>query len=366
MEQVKRTVRAMVQLGRRRLEEREFGRPAVGRDEGLLEIERCGICGSDVEQFDGDFSWVRYPVIPGHEPIGVVTEIGADAAQRWGVREGDRVIVEGPVPCRRCAYCAAGMFSSCPAKRSIGFTPTDEAPALWGGYAELLYLHPNATVHRLPDTVPLDIAAFYNALACGVSWASDVGGTALGDTVLVQGAGQRGIASAFVAKAVGAGFVIMTGLSKDAEKLAIARTLGVDATIDVEREDVRDRVAELTDGALADVVIDVVPNTAHTVVDAVELVKPRGTVVLAGMKGDVAVPGLHTDRIVLKAITLRGVLGKPSSCYTRAIRLLEAHADVLRRVHPRSYPLANAVDAIEDLAGRRGDHPICVSLAPHT
>src|SRR5262245_31501627 len=97
-----RTSAAVIQLGPRRLEVREFPIPAIGRDDALLRVERCGICGSDVEQFDGAggdaFSWMKLPVIPGHEPVGIIEEIGDVAASRWGLQAGDRVGVEAAVP----------------------------------------------------------------------------------------------------------------------------------------------------------------------------------------------------------------------------------------------------------------------------
>lgn len=297
---------AMVHTGPDALELREFPMPTLGRDDGLLRVERCGLCGTDVEQVHGELAFVPLDVIPGHEPVGTIEEIGPEAAARWGVQPGDRVVVEASVSCRQCTYCRAGAASSCPGQRHLGFEPVDHDPPLLGGFAEYLYLPPTAAVHRMSTEVPLDIAPFYNALTCGVDWVTDAGGVTLGSTVVVLGSGARGLACAIVAKAVGAETVIMTGRGVDAAKLEIARGFGVDAIVDVDHEDLRERVGELTGGALADVVIDVVPATASTVADAVDVARPRGTVVLAGIKGERAVPGLHSDRIVRKALTLKG------------------------------------------------------------
>ena len=84
-------VRAAVQVGPRQIEMREFPRPSIGPDDGLLRVEACGICGSDVEQYRSPRGGGRTPVIPGHEPLGIVEEVGDRAAARWGVRPGDRV-----------------------------------------------------------------------------------------------------------------------------------------------------------------------------------------------------------------------------------------------------------------------------------
>src|SRR3954468_12518360 len=98
-------VPAVVLTKPRTLEAREFPRPMIGADDALLRVEACGICGSDYEQYDGTLR-VRYPLIPGHEPVGVIERIGDVASERWGVREGERVAVETLLPCGHCASCA--------------------------------------------------------------------------------------------------------------------------------------------------------------------------------------------------------------------------------------------------------------------
>ena len=102
-----KTVRAAVLLKPKTIEHREFPRPAIGADDALLRIEACGICGSDYEQYEGAApqheDYTQYPVIPGHEPLGIIEEIGAEARPRWGVTEGDRVAVRSGYGCGRCA-----------------------------------------------------------------------------------------------------------------------------------------------------------------------------------------------------------------------------------------------------------------------
>src|SRR5918992_6414474 len=93
------TVRAAVQVAPRQIELREFPRPTIGPDDGLLRVEANGICGSDVESYRGHLGMGRGPTIPGHEPMGIIEEIGDRAAERWGVQPGDRVALEVIVPC---------------------------------------------------------------------------------------------------------------------------------------------------------------------------------------------------------------------------------------------------------------------------
>src|SRR5207249_11563768 len=103
------TVRAVVLTKPKTLEAREFPRPAIGADDALLRIEACGICGSDYEQYEGaqpqHEDYTPYPVIPGHEPLGIIEEAGRHAQARWGVTEGDRVAVRSGYGCGHCEAC---------------------------------------------------------------------------------------------------------------------------------------------------------------------------------------------------------------------------------------------------------------------
>jgi len=170
-------VRGAVQTGPLAYEIREFPRPQVGPDEGLLRVEACGVCGSDVEQYRGHL--VRpgmFPLIPGHEPLGIIEEVGERAAERWGVSVGDRVAVEILRPCRACDYCLTGRYMSCPNRDgAYGMTPLSRSPSLWGGFADYLYLHPWAILHKVRRDLPPELAVMFNPLGAGVRWAAMLG-----------------------------------------------------------------------------------------------------------------------------------------------------------------------------------------------
>src|SRR5262250_3758420 len=107
-----RTGRVVVQTAPRQLELRELPLPDIDDDSALLQVEACGICGSDAEQYEGVIP-VRFPVIPGHEPLGTIARIGDRAAKRWGVNVGDRVAVEALIRCGHCRDCLAGNYQVC-------------------------------------------------------------------------------------------------------------------------------------------------------------------------------------------------------------------------------------------------------------
>ena len=287
-------VRAAVQVGPRQIEMREFARPKTGANDGLLRVEANGICGSDIEIYRGEMAMNRKAFIPGHEPMGIIEELGDKAAERWGVQVGDRVALEVIVPCRACDDCLTGRYQACRSRKyGFGVTGIDVEPSLWGGFAEHLYLTPNAVMHKIDKTIPVEIAAMFNPLGAGVRWAVDLGEVGLGDTFLVLGAGQRGLAAVIAAKAAGAANIIITGLASDAHKLAVARELGADHTIVVDGDEGRDIVEvvrEITDGRMADVALDVTPMAGAPITDAFNAVRHGGRVVLAGLKGGGEIP----------------------------------------------------------------------------
>src|SRR5207253_2767783 len=203
--------------------------------------------------------YTPYPVIPGHEPLGIIEEIGRSAAARWGVGEGDRVAVRSGYGCGQCEACRRWEPRACPKRGgTYGYTDVNKPPHLWGGYAERMYLSPYSVMKKVDATIPAGVAVMFNPLAAGLSWAAGIPKTAPGERVVILGAGQRGLCCVIAAKEAGARQVVITGLARDAGKLALARALGADVAIDVEAGDVVAAVREATGGG-AEVVVDTTP-----------------------------------------------------------------------------------------------------------
>ncbi|WP_138733717.1 zinc-binding dehydrogenase [Modestobacter excelsi] len=125
-------------------------------------------------------------------------------------------------------------------------------------------------------------------------------GVSLGTSVLVLGSGQRGLANVVASRSVGAGLVITTGLAVDRHKLDLALELGADAVIDVESESTVDRVLELTGGRGVDVVVDTTPRATAPISDALDVLRPGGRIVLAGIKSRL-MDGVPVDKVVARA-----------------------------------------------------------------
>jgi threonine dehydrogenase-like Zn-dependent dehydrogenase len=362
-------VRAAVQVEPGKIELREYPRPKTGPDDGLLRVEANGICGSDVETYRGHLGGARPAFIPGHEPLGIIEEVGERAAERWGVQVGDRVALEVIVPCRSCQDCLTGRYQFCRNRKyGHGVTGVDIEPTLWGGMAEYMYISPTSVLHKVDKNLPVELAAMFNSLGAGVRWAAHLGEVGLGETVVVLGAGQRGIGAVVAARASGAGTIIITGLAADAHKLALARELGADHTVVVdgdEAEDVVERVREITGGRMADVALELTPLAGGPIADAFLSVRQGGRVVLAGLKGNREIP-LRTDLIINRALTIRGAFGVDAKGMEDAIALLESRRFPLEKMHTHTFGLADAELAIQTLGGDvPGEAAIHVSVHPN-
>jgi len=317
------TVRAGVFAGDGTWEVREFEPPDPPAGGALLRVEAVGLCGSDLAQLHGGIGvpGEKFPVVPGHETVGRIAAITREGAEAWGLAEGDRVCVDEILRCGACAACRSGD-PDCVAMQVYGYTlGVDDGPGLWGGYGEVMAVLPRTNLHKVPDGIDATELTMFEPLANAVHWVQRAG-VGLGDTVVVEGPGHQGLACVIGAKAAGASSVIVTGTAADALRFDAARKLGADAVIDVESDDPVARVGELTGGRMADVVMDIAAVTTVTIPLAVQLVRTRGTVLLAGLKHFKPVEGLITDLIVFRQLTVVGGAGYTPSSMRTAVELL--------------------------------------------
>jgi threonine dehydrogenase-like Zn-dependent dehydrogenase len=276
------------------------------------------------------------------------------------------VAVEILIPCRSCDLCLAGQYMQCKNKAGShgGYNPPERGLGLYGGYAEYMHLHPDSIVHRVRGDIPAEIAVMYNPLGAGVRWALQYGGVHLGSSVLVLGAGQRGLAAILASKYVGAGLIIATGLARDAKKLELAREFGADYTINVDEEDTVARVRELTGGDGVDVVLDLTPMAQQPILDAINAVRWGGVIVLAGLKGHQDIP-IPTDLLINKALTVKGAFSVDAAAYTDAIKLIESGKFPLEKMQTHRFGLDDVEHAIQLLAGEiDGEDGIHVAVMP--
>ncbi|MGH3756739.1 zinc-dependent alcohol dehydrogenase [Actinophytocola sp.] len=337
------TARAAVLTAPRTFDIQDLEIPAPGADAGLMRIEACGICAADVPVWRGETSF-ELPVVLGHEIVGRAEQVGPDAARRWQIDNGDRIIVERWIPCGHCTNCLAGNYRLC--VREIdghrlfyGGAPTMLAPSLYGGYAEYLYLHPNSVVYKVSPDVPASVVPLFTPLGNAISWIQKVGGAGMGDTIVIQGPGQEGLAAVVVAKASGAAQIIVTGLAQDAARLEMAKELGATAVINVEEADQVDVVRRLTRGEMANVVLELTSSP--------DLRPLEAAMEMAGTGATIVLPSLHaerglrfdSERFANKMLTLRGAWGRDRSSVFAAIAMIESGRFGLDRLSTHHFGL---------------------------
>ncbi len=349
-------VSALVLEGPRQLAEQQFGLPELGDDDGLLRVEACGLCGTDHELYTGVLPGA-YPFVPGHESVGTIEALGSRAAQRWGVRVGDRVAVEVFLSCGVCEPCTSGQYRRCLSHglgRTYGFIPTSKAPGLWGGYAQYQYLAPDSILLPVPSSLEPVVATLFNPLGAGIRWGVTVPGTEPGDVVAVLGPGVRGLSACAAAKDAGAAFVMVTGvLPRDAARLDLAAEFGADLVVDAGASDPAKALRQAT-GDGADVVVDVTAKAPEALGQAVNLAKAGGTVVLAGTRGSAETPGFWPDNVVYKELRMLGALGVDTAAYRSALDLLATGRYPFADLPRRTASLKETEALLQVMAGTDG------------
>lgn len=345
---------------------REFDMPRVGNNDGLLKIEMAGVCGTDPKIYKGKVNNGDLPMILGHEILGRIAKVSEQASARWKVKKGDRVIVEPFVHCGNCSRCLSGEYRFCENGFSYGTVRSSIVPPhLWGAYAEYMYLHPDAIVHKITETLPAEAAVMITAVvADGIRWGRLVGDFSIQDAVVIQGAGPQGLTLVMVARESGCSPIIITGLSRDKERFKLAREFGADYAIDVEQEDVIKRVSDLTDGHMADVVVDVA-GSPEAIPLSIELAKRHGTLVFPTLVGvDVSTP-LITDKLVIKELKFIAAYSSDSVSISKAIKLVESRKYPIEKMVTHRFTLAEAERAVQTAAGQFKDqYPIKCVIIP--
>lgn len=357
--------RAAMLTGPRQVEVRSLPVPdEIGPDECLLAVEATGMCGTDYEQYIGHIP-IPYPYIAGHEIVGRIARIGDVAAARWKLGEGARVAVESIVACGRCTNCKTGKPLFCDQRLIYGLTPASRAPGLLGGYAEYVVLQANTDVYPLPDHLTPQDAVLFNPLGSGFDWACRAAGTQVGDTMLIIGPGQRGLCSVLAAKEAGASRIIVAGRGRRPWKLDLALELGATDVINTDQVSLVDAVREMTNGEWIDRVVDTSPNATSPVLEAIECVRPEGTVVLAGVKEAGGDLGAAANAIMAKAATVRGVFSVSDWAKRQAIKSLSAARYPVEKLHSHTFSIDDLDEAFRVLGAEvEGNDAMHITVLP--
>lgn len=363
-------VLAAVRTAPGKTELRDFPMPDIPEDGALLQVEVAGICGTDVKMYSKPP--FTDPVIMGHENVGVIAKAGRAFTERQGFSEGDRVFIEHYVPCLRCAWCHLGEYRHCeatdwrtnPDARRYGYTSAENPYKLWGGFSRFMYLPWNAVVHKVPDTVSAELAGIVTPLSNGIEWALFAAGVGYSSTVLIQGPGQQGLSQTVACKQAGASLIIVTGTTKDATRLDMAKQLGADEVIDVQKEDPLQRVMEITGGRGVDVVLDCTAGAGVTpILLGIDVLKRReGTLLIQGEMA--AFPDFPVKKMTEKAITIKSARGHSYRAVELALEQLASRRFPLELLTTHKFGLQDADRAIRAVGGEGVEGVIHVSLLP--
>jgi threonine dehydrogenase-like Zn-dependent dehydrogenase len=365
-------VRAVVMNGPGDVEVRRFPLPRPEPGAVLMRVTLAGICGTDGHTFRGETSQyagtehareIPFPVICGHENVGVVVETGGEVPAEDGapLEPGDRIVPGANVACGTCPACRAGLrYYLCERLQDYGNSFSCATPPhLFGGWAEYLYLLPGSRLFRVPDAVPDHVAVLTEPMAVthGVDTAVELlrrGGSRGPLRAAVIGVGPLGVCHLLKAASLGAGELV--AIDRLSGRLDAARSLGATLTLDASVTDPADRRAAAwaaMGGVGPDLVVDC-SGSATTLPEALRLVRPGGVVVEAGAFVDVGDVTINPAAdICVRDVTLIGVGGERAEDYPAALALMASSDLGFDRIVTHRFPLEDAHAAI-DLAGRDG------------
>jgi threonine dehydrogenase-like Zn-dependent dehydrogenase len=364
------SVLAAVRVGPSKMEIREFPMPDVPEDAALLKMEVAGICGTDVKLYKNP-PWPT-PTIMGHENIGVIAKAGREFTRRKGFKEGDLVFVEHYVMCGKCEWCHQGQYRHCantdwrnnPEGIRYGYTPADRAPHLWGGFAQYVYLPWNAVVHHVPKGVTPELAGLVTPMANGVEWSLFDAAVGYNSTVLIQGPGQQGLSQTVICKQAGASLIIVTGTSKDAARLDVAKALGADYVIDVQKDDPLARIMEITGGKGVDISLDCTAGAGTTpILLGLDALKRKcGLIVVQGELKEF--PNFPLEKLTVKAVTIKSARGHSFKACELALQQIASKRFPLEKITTHRFGLKDADLAIKSVGGQGLPDVIHASLMP--
>ena len=338
-----RMMKALVKYapGPGNLEIRSVPEPEPGSGQVKIKIVEAGVCGSDLHIYHSDIAIpVNPPVVIGHEFSGIVEAVGEGVT---ACAVGDRVVSETAYHyCGVCDFCREGWYNLCVERRTLGYW--------YNGVFTKYTVVPEGRIHKIPDNVSFTAAAMTEPLACVVHAVSDLNRIHAGDVVLVSGPGSIGMMAAQVAKAYGA-TVVLSGTDADIQRMETAKTLGVDYTVNVQREDLSHLLMDLTNGYGPDAVLEC-SGAAPAINTALRLIKKRGYFTLIGLPGKKI--EFDIEAINYKEMHLSGSLGSRNASWREAIRLLKAGRLNLEPLVTHKLPITEWEKAFELFENKKG------------
>lgn len=292
--------------------------PRAGEGEMILKIEACGVCAGDTKAYggapsfwggDGSPSYIKAPMIPGHEFVGTVVEIGPKVKGNWKI--GDRICPEQIVPCEECMFCKTGRHWMCEKHDLYGFQNNVN-----GGMAEYIKLTKESLNYLVPKDLPIEKAVLIEPYGCSFHCVerANVKPT---DVVVLSGAGTLGLGMVGAIKQHNPKYLVVLDM-KD-ERLELAKKFGADVVINPAKADAVKQIKDMTGGYGCDIYIEA---TGHpsSVQQGLEAIRKMGTFVEFSVFGQLVTVdwSIISDR---KELDLLGAHLSPH-CYDTVIEWL--------------------------------------------
>lgn len=291
-------------FGKGETELRDVPIPQIGPDDVLIEVKAAGVCGSDIAFDDGHHANIlRPPVVLGHEFSGVIAEVGRNVKD-WKV--GDRVVSEntGSV-CGKCYACGTADYLACPERLGIGY-------GMDGGFTnyvripgDVLKIFPHSLMH-IPEVMSFEEAAILDPCCNAYMAVVQESHFMTGDFGAVFGVGALGQFSIQALRAAGASKIIAIGLSADSERFELAKKNGATDIVVSDRENVIERVQEITNGDGPSLIVDCA-GVSVVLEQAIEIARTNGEIIKIGY--DARPVGFSLDPLIDKAVSIKGHFG---------------------------------------------------------
>lgn len=319
-------------LGNGNFAVREISIPEIDKQEVLIRVAACGVCGTDIHICHGDkgSAEVIPPVVLGHELSGIVEKVGRDVTT---IKIGDHITVDPNIYCGKCHYCQNGKKQMCENLSAIGVTRN-------GGFAEYCIVPEQQCIH-LNDKIPLEYGAMTEPLACCIHGV-DRADIKIGDTVLVIGGGAIGLLMIQLAHLAGASKVVLSEPVEMRRKIGLE--LGADAVIDPVYEDVEEKLEKVLGISGADIVIECV-GTPSAVKQAFSAAKRGATILLFSVPAAGATYNLCLEDVFRKELKIIGSMINPDT-HKRAAELINNNKVQIGKIITHCYPLEQVEDAI--------------------
>lgn len=358
MRNIPETMKALVAYGKDKYKlELNYPTPECGPEDIIIKTEGCGVCAGDLKcqhgaaMFWGDENqpaWVEPPFIPGHEFLGRIVEMGEKVE---GFQLGERITADQILPCGSCRFCKSGRYWMCQPHQMFGFQKGNN-----GGMAEYVRYPKNAVISKVPEDMPLEKALLIEPYGCS-KHAVDRAQIRNEDVVVISGAGTLGLGMITYARMQNPAKLIVLDMVDN--RLEKAKEFGADLIMNPGRENVVEKVLELTEGYGCDIYIEA---TGHpsSVVQGLSMIRKLGRMVEFSVFGEPTT----VDWSIIGDRKELDILGSHLSpyCYPFVIENMQNGKLKTDGVVSRMFSLEEWEKAFEYASGKYGDFKVAIKF----